>query len=205
MPCRSVLLELADGVLGKVEDGGGERGVGVAVTQHSEKCSGEPAPPEAMTGMGIARETRRRVAVEPPARRRCPLRSAEFRRRRAPPPRSPIRPPRAACPPVRCARIPAPPSTHVCVDCDNHGLAAVARRQRRDEGRVGQRGGVQADLVGARIDRCGGIGLGSDSAADCQRNEDWRATAAIVSASARRPSRVAVMSRMTTSSMPSSL
>ncbi len=58
------------------------------------------------------------------------------------------------------------------VDRDDHRLAAVAPRQRRDQLGLSKRRGVQADLVGARVDRRSGILLGPDAAADRQRQED---------------------------------
>jgi hypothetical protein len=126
-----------------------------------------------MTGIGTARETAAVSSQSNPLF--VPSRSIEVRRispRPDPRPPSPIRPPRAACPPVRCARTPAPAIDPLCVDRDNRRLAAIARRKRRDEGRIAQRGGVQADLLGARINRGGRIVFGSNAAADGKRNEN---------------------------------
>ena len=57
------------------------------------------------------------------------------------------------------------------VDGDEHGLAAVAFGQRRDQRRIRERGGVEAHLVGAGLDRRGRVGLGANAAAYGERNE----------------------------------
>ena len=60
------------------------------------------------------------------------------------------------------------------VDGDDDRLAAVALGKRGDERRVGQRGRVDADLVGAGVDCRRGIRLGADAAADGERDEEPR-------------------------------
>ena len=92
------------------------------------------------------------------------------------------------------------------VDRDDHRLAAVADRQARDQIGIGERRGVQADFVGAGIDHRRGVVFGADAAADGERDEQLaRDVARWSCASARRVSSVAVTSRITTSSMPSTL
>ena len=57
------------------------------------------------------------------------------------------------------------------VDRHDDRLAAVALGDRRDERRIGERRGVQADLVCAGVDGRGRVGLGADAAADRERDE----------------------------------
>jgi hypothetical protein len=53
-------------------------------------------------------------------------------------------------------------------------LAAVALRERRDEQRILERGGVDADLVCPSVDCCCSVRLGSNAATDGERDEQLR-------------------------------
>ena len=61
-----ILFEVVDRVGAVVKDGSRERGVGFAFGENAAKCSGLPAPPEAITGMCVARETARVSAQSKP-------------------------------------------------------------------------------------------------------------------------------------------
>ena len=127
-----------------------------------------------MTGIGTARRHRaRQLAVEPFARAvaidrgQQNLARAALRRFARPVDGITRRSDRAA------ARVDREPVAHALgVDGDDHRLAAVARGEPRDERGIAQRRGVQADLVGARVDGRGRVVFGADAAADAERQED---------------------------------
>src|SRR5262245_39050064 len=54
----------------------------------------------------------------------------------------------------------------------NHRLATVSFRERHDQRRIAKCGGVQADLVRARLDRRRRIVFTANAAADSERQED---------------------------------
>ncbi len=140
----------------------------------SAKCSSDPAPPDAITGIGTALETAAVSSQSKPVL--VPSRSMDVSRI-SPAPRSAasLRPfDRLAL----GAGLAAPhvherPAVHpLRVDRDDRRLAAVSRRQLRDQRRIVQRGGVQADLLGAGIDGGGRVIFRANAAADRQRNEN---------------------------------
>ena len=135
-----------------------------------------PAPPDAMTGIDTALETAAVSSQSNPAR--VPSRSIDVRRISPAPARLGFDRPLDG---VAIGGDLAAPREDVeslavllGVDRDDHRLAAVALGERRDERRVGERGGVDADLVGAGVDRRRRVRLGADAAADRERDEQAR-------------------------------
>ena len=195
-------------VLRKVEDAGGQRRVGAAGREDVE---------EVLEGAGAAGRNHRNrdrgghrrgeLAVEALARAvaidrrqqdlagaaRSPLRCAHSTASR------PVGRAAAARVHVEAAVLP------LRVDRDDHRLAAVACRQPGDQRRIGERRAVHADLVGARVDRRLGVVERRMPPPTASGMNSSRDTARIVSASARRASSVAVTSRITSSSIPSTL
>src|SRR6266545_2748890 len=127
----------------------------------STKWSSPPAPPEAITGIETAVETAvetrlRAIAVD---RRQEDLAGAAVLGLTSPFDSITV------CWQLSAAGVDGEPIAHrLRVDRDDHGLASVAVGERGDEGRLRERGRVQAHLVGAGVDRHFRVGLGPDAA-----------------------------------------
>ena len=142
----------------------------------STKCSGAPAPPDAMTGMPTASETAAVSRQSNP--RSVPSASMEVSRISPAPRASASRAHSTASHEV--ARAPGVAADDessglaLRVDGDDDGLAAEASGDARDERRVANRGGVDGDLVGPGVDDPRRIVDGPDAPAHREGNEHVR-------------------------------
>src|SRR4051812_29757002 len=193
-PCRSIegmsisdpyrhivlpeeLLEIGDGVLAEVKDRRRQCGIRAAGREDVEKV---------IEGAGAARrddwdadrtgDRRRQLAIEPAASavaidgREKHLAGAAICRLARPLDRFAIRAGASAA----SAHREAPVGGSLRIDRHDDRLRAVARCQAREQWRIVQRGAVERDLVGARVQRGGSIVLGANAASDREGDEELR-------------------------------
>ena len=174
MPSRGqIALHVGDAGIRVMEDGRRERGVRVAAREDVGEMLEAAGAAEAMTGMFTASATAAVSSQSKPAR--VPSRSIDVSRispaPRASASRAHSTASRAASAvPLRTNTAKRPlelpagrPSLRI--DRDDDRLAAVPAGERGDQLRVAQRGGVEADLVRARVNG-GGRGVFVDG---CRR------------------------------------
>ena len=139
------------------------------------KSSGLPAPPEAMTGMCVARETARVKGQSKPSW--TPSVSMEVRRI-SPAPRAS---PRAAhcdgvdafvVAPAARVDVPCAGGAAARVDGQHHRLRSEFVAQFGEELGAAHGGGIDGNLIGAGHEDAAGIGDGADAAPDGERDEN---------------------------------
>ena len=166
-------LQVFDGVLGIVEYRGGEGRVGPPRPEHVDEVVESAGSAGRDHGNGHGRRHRRRQpAVE------ALLRAVAVDRGQQNLAGAAVgglaRPVHRVAPGALPAAADVDPEAVVLalgVDGDDDRLAAVAPRQRGDQRRPGERGGVDAHLVGAGLDGRLGVVFAADAAPDAQRQE----------------------------------